>query len=123
MKSDSSSEQITLEESTNSIAIDYFSRKVLLGTVSGKICIQILTPEGAISSTSAFPAHSSPITSIDWAHPGFGELFVRFVDLLIDTIYFVYLVANMREMSKFGQRKVIMMNIYAFSMKECLATV
>ena len=76
MKSESSANTISFEEATECLAIDYFSRKVLLGSTSGKISLQNLTPEGAIASTSVIHAHESPVISLDWAHPSIGDIFV-----------------------------------------------
>ena len=76
MKADNPTDRFFLEEATESISVDYFSRKVLLGMVSGKIVLQNLGPDHSITSTSVIHAHESPVTSLDWAHPSFGDLFV-----------------------------------------------
>ena len=78
MLSSGNPDVLTLEEGTESIALDYFSHNVLLGMKSGKISLQLLNDQGGIISTSTIHGHESPVTSIDWAHPGIGDLFVRF---------------------------------------------
>ena len=75
-KSEPPSTHLTLEEATQSMAVDYFSRKVLLGMVSGKIALQNLSPDNTISSTSIIHAHESPVMSVDWAHPSVADMFV-----------------------------------------------
>ncbi|KAH7819862.1 Sec13B [Monocercomonoides exilis] len=75
MSSDSVPVHIELEEATHSIALDYFSKKVLLGTSSGKVMLQTLNAESRPEKTIEIYAHRSPVSSLDWAHPSFGELF------------------------------------------------
>ena len=75
-KTDPPSTHLTLEEATQSMAVDYFSRKVLLGMISGKIVLQNLSPDNTISSTSVIHAHESPVVSLDWAHPTVADMFV-----------------------------------------------
>ncbi|KAK2962480.1 putative Protein SEC13 like protein [Blattamonas nauphoetae] len=68
--------EIQIDEAVLTISMDYFCKKILSGTSSGKVILQYLNPDGTIAETQNIYSHKAPIYGIDWAHPSFGDMFV-----------------------------------------------
>lgn len=67
--------QIELDETINVVALDYFSKKLLTGSSSGKISFYHTRSEGAPKYVNSTVAHQGPVWGLEWAHPCFGYSF------------------------------------------------
>jgi protein transport protein SEC13 len=68
-------QKLDLDEATHVIAVDYYSKKLISGTSSGKIVIYYIQPQGPPKLVGSIFAHHGPIWGLEWAHPSFGNIF------------------------------------------------